>query len=144
MLHVVAAQKPLSFLGCGAGWDVEGGIRYSAGSCTLIRNNPHDGAWILTSKHAAVKNILRYCFMPRYYDGFPYGTTIFLPDKTIAAIQVFSYEDQDIALVKLEHLVYEEVGGCSGAEGAVEAGALAAGGVGPVVGLLGLNMLVIK
>ncbi|MCC6931896.1 MAG: hypothetical protein IT292_01390 [Deltaproteobacteria bacterium] len=109
----------LGFLGRGAGWDVEGGTRYLAGSATLVCNNVQNGAWILTAGHVATRgttgltfNILRFTFEPSYFDAFPRGTTSYLAGKCITAIhdKVFYHAIQDVALIKLEHLVYDSTG----------------------------------
>ena len=114
-----ALAETLPCMGCAAGWDNESGTRYSAGSCILIRNNPTDGAWVLTARHAVYRtqtggtfNFLRYTFQPSYYDGFPKGSTGYSTTCTVAALRdkVFYHSSQDIALVKLEHLVYNTSG----------------------------------
>ena len=113
-----AASKAYAKTNCpwmcsAAGWDVEGGTRYGSGSGALVCNDVVRGAYVVTAKHCTLSNdtgqvqaILRYCFEPSYYDGFPKGTTGYLADKTFAATAVFLHPSQDIALVKLERLVY--------------------------------------
>ena len=113
----LAASYP--FMGCGAGWDIEGGTRYRAGSCNLIRNNSTEGAWIVTAKHAIHRDstgeairFLRYCFELSYFDGFPKDTTSFIEEKTVLAVhdKVYYHATQDVALVKLHHLIYDTTG----------------------------------
>ena len=113
-----ALANSLPYLGCGASWQEQPGTRYSAGSCTLVCNNEIDGAWILTAGHTVlwsdglVRHFIRYNFQPSYYDGFPKGTTSYLPDKTIAALhdKIYIHSTQDIALVKLENVVKDATG----------------------------------
>ena len=114
-----ALAETLPCMGCGAGWDVEGGTRFGAGSCVLIRNNPTDGAWVLTARHtvmdsggSVVREFHRYTFQPSYYDGFPKGSTGYSTTCTIAARRdkIFCYASQDLALVKLDQLVYNSSG----------------------------------
>ena len=114
-----ALAESYPFMGCGAAWREIGGTRYSAGSCTLIKNNAREGAWLLTAGHAAYDDllcktytVLRYTFESCYYSAFPKGTSMFLEDKSIAAEnqKVFYHPTQDVALIKLEHLVYNATG----------------------------------
>ena len=107
------------YMCCAAGWDQEGGIRYTAGSGTLVCNNAHNGAWVLTAGHTVYRqstgdtfNYLRYTFQPNYFNAFPKDTTSYLPDKCINAIhdKVFYNTEQDVALVKLESLVRDATG----------------------------------
>ena len=105
------------FMGSGAWWKVEGGTRYKGGSCTLVRNNSQDGAWVLTAGHAVltdgeVHNIMRYTFRTCHFDGFTRGTSSYVASRTVAAIhdKVFLHPSQDIALVKLESLVRDAAG----------------------------------
>ncbi|MCC6933277.1 MAG: hypothetical protein IT292_08490 [Deltaproteobacteria bacterium] len=114
----LAMGASLGFMGTGAAWMEEGGLRYGAGSCNLICNNPQDGAWIMTAAHAIrwpqtgeTFHYIRYTFDP-YFDAYPRGTTVYDPIKSIAAAngKVFYHPTQDIALVKLEHLVYDSTG----------------------------------
>lgn len=111
-----AAMYP--FMGYASGWDEEGGTRYSAGSCFIVRNNESDGAWVLTAGHTVdhlatheTYAILRYCFESCYFDAFPKDTNGYT-DKAIVAFhdKVFYHEQLDVALVKLEHLVYDTTG----------------------------------
>lgn len=105
-------------LGSVAWWEYEGGTRYGSASCTLVKNDARDGAWILTAAHVVLRDsgemlkIMRCCFYPNYYDGFPKGTTSYLPDKTATIInsKVFFPSSQDLALCKLDHLVYNASG----------------------------------
>ncbi|MCC6932190.1 MAG: hypothetical protein IT292_02915 [Deltaproteobacteria bacterium] len=114
-----ALANSLPFMGCAALWDVEGGPRYSGGSGTLVCNNEQNGAWVITAKHAIddaqglnVTNFIRYTFEKSYLDAFPKDTTGYLPDKSIAVVngKAFFHPTQDIALAKLERLVYNESG----------------------------------
>ncbi|MCC6933227.1 MAG: hypothetical protein IT292_08235 [Deltaproteobacteria bacterium] len=104
------------FLGCGAAWREEGGVRYRAGTGNLICNNPQDGAWVITAAHATrwtdageTMRYLRYCFTS-YFDGFPRGQTNYDPVKTIAVDDVVYHPSQDIALLKLHGVVFDLTG----------------------------------
>ena len=115
----LALARTFPFMCCAALWDEEGGARYSGGSGTLVRNNPQDGAWILTAKHAIddaeganASNYIRYTFETSFLDAFPKGSSGYLPDKSIAVVsgKVFFHATQDIALAKLERLVRDDSG----------------------------------
>lgn len=86
------------FLGFGASYNAEGGGPFRAGSCTLVRNNAQDGAWILTSHHATTVNadtesetraVLKYGFAVNCYEGL---------DEAITAdhARIFYHPIQDI------------------------------------------------
>ncbi|MCC6932205.1 MAG: hypothetical protein IT292_02995 [Deltaproteobacteria bacterium] len=114
----LALADSLHFMGCGAGWDEVGGTRYRVGSCSLIRNNDQDGAWVITAAHApfhettgATYRYLRYTFLS-YYEAFLKGTISFVPGKSITAspANVFYHPMLDIALVKLDELVRDASG----------------------------------
>ncbi|MCC6932092.1 MAG: hypothetical protein IT292_02410 [Deltaproteobacteria bacterium] len=107
------------WMGCAAAWDYEGSNRHRTGSCSLISNNQTDGAWIITAGHAVTDmggvefwKIIRYNFQGGYFDAFPRETHSYLPEKCVTAIhdKIFRHPSRDIALVKLEHLVYSASG----------------------------------
>jgi hypothetical protein len=87
-------------------YNAAGGL-FSAGTCTLIRNNETDGAWVLTASHACTDHDTSSTFYTLKY-GF--GTNAFtgLSEAITAnSEKVFYHPIQDIALIKLQNLVYE-------------------------------------
>jgi len=102
----------LGFVGFGAAYTAEGNL-YAGGTCALICNSERNGAWILTAHHVTTDSnglgtdtyaILKYGFAPNCYQGF---------DQMIPADMTkvfYPPNGQDMALIKLQSLVYESDG----------------------------------